>query len=66
MRAPFCLRCKNFIGYDDILDADTWKCSAFPDGIPYERYSGINDDNCQHCNNGIGFEQTEPDQDKTA
>ncbi len=56
MRAHFCLRCKNFIEYEDITDADTWRCAALPEGILYEK---INDDNCQKCNNNIGFEQVE-------
>ncbi|MDE6797800.1 MAG: glutamyl-tRNA amidotransferase [Ruminococcus sp.] len=52
----YCLRCKNFIEGDE-HNADTWKCKAFPDGIPYERYAFMNVFNRLHCNNGIGHEE---------
>ena len=48
-----CLRCENFISGE--RSPYTWKCRAFPDGIPYERFSNINESNRDYCNNGIGF-----------
>lgn len=48
-----CLRCENFISGE--RSPYTWKCKAFPDGIPYERFSNINESNRDYCNNGIGF-----------
>ena len=34
----------------------TWKCRAFPDGIPEVKPAFITGDPCIDCNNGIGFE----------
>lgn len=48
-----CLRCENFISRDG--SPFTWKCRAFPNGIPYERFSNISESNRENCNNGIGF-----------
>ena len=48
-----CLRCENFISGE--RSPYTWKYRAFPDGIPYERFSNINESNRDYCNNGIDF-----------
>jgi hypothetical protein len=52
-----CLRCKNFISGE--RSPFTWKCNAYPDGIPYERFANISAENRDVCNNGIGFEPEE-------
>lgn len=52
-----CKKCKNFIS-GDRYDPDTWKCKAFPKGIPYETYAYISSLNPPtDCNNGIGYEK---------
>ncbi len=56
-----CLRCKNFISGE--RSPYTWKCKAFQDGIPYERFSNISDLNRTDCNKGIGFEPKQEDED---
>lgn len=56
-----CLRCKNFINGERL--PYTWKCAAFPNGIPYERFSNISDSNRKQCNNGIGYEPKEQNKD---
>lgn len=53
-----CKRCKNFLSGG--IDADEWKCKAFPNGIPYEVYSRMDPwKPPKDCNNGIGFEPKE-------
>lgn len=54
-----CLRCKNFISKGN--SPFTWKCKAFPDGIPYERFSNISESNRNQCNKNIGFIQKNED-----
>ena len=34
---------------------NTWKCKAFPKGIPEMKIAYIDFDLCENCNNGIGF-----------
>ena len=55
-----CEMCKNFLSGG--LMPDTWKCSAFPDGIPERKIAFITYDPCVNCNNGIGFEPKEDEQ----
>lgn len=51
-----CRRCKNFFPEEDIFDE--WKCNAFPNGIPYEHFTFMNNFNPpKNCNNGIGYEK---------
>lgn len=52
-----CLRCENFISGERL--PFTWKCKAFPDGIPYEHFALIDEKRRENCNNGIGFEPYE-------
>ena len=52
-----CQMCKNFI--DGRIMPNTWKCKAFPDGIPEMKIAFITRDPCIDCNKGIGFEQEE-------
>ena len=54
-----CLRCENFISRGN--SPFTWKCKAFPDGIPYERFSNISENNRNQCNKDIGFIQKNED-----
>jgi hypothetical protein len=49
--------CKNFISGE--LMPNTWKCKAFPDGIPATKIESITRDPCIDCNNGIGYERAE-------
>ena len=37
-----CMRCANFI--EGERSPFTWKCKAFPDGIPYEHFAYIDDE----------------------
>lgn len=60
-----CNLCKNFLS-GEFLNPSTWKCKAFPDGIPEMKIAFLSEDDCTDCNNGIGFEQTEQNQNKTA
>lgn len=61
-----CQMCKHF-RTEDIVN-DDWKCSAFPDGIPEMKIAFLQEDPCINCNNGIGFEaqETQDDENKTA
>ena len=56
-----CMRCSNFI--EGERSPFTWKCKAFPDGIPYEHFAYIDDEKRKNCNNGIGFEPDEEQND---
>ncbi len=40
---------------------DTWKCKAFPEGIPEDKLMYITRDPCIDCNGGFGFEPDEND-----
>jgi len=55
---PICLKCKNFIS-GDYKDPYTWKCKAFLDEIPYQHFISKYYENNSECNNGIGFEPIE-------
>ena len=46
--------CKNFISGG--ITIDSWRCKAYPDGIPEKKIAFITFDPCVNCNNGIGFE----------
>jgi hypothetical protein len=46
--------CKNFISGD--VYPHTWKCKAFPNGLPEKKIMFLTHDTCENCNNGIGFE----------
>ena len=52
-----CEKCKNFISGG--IMPNTWKCKAFPKGIPEMKIAYIDFDSCENCNNGIGFERDE-------
>lgn len=56
-----CQRCKNFLSGD--IMPETWKCKAFPVGIPEMKIAFITHDDCVDCNNGIGFEPKEKQSD---
>ncbi len=49
-----CQMCKHFLTPD--RNIQDWKCEAFPDGISEEKLCYITRDPCINCNNGIGFE----------
>ncbi|GEM_PF-2089453 len=52
-----CLRCKNLIERVENEKGELGKCTAFPDGIPFETYVYMHHwDKPENCNNGIGFE----------
>lgn len=53
--------CENFISGS--IDPDTWKCKAFPEGIPDSKISEITRDPCINCNNGIGFAPKKENED---
>ena len=50
-----CQMCKHFQTEDFVND--TWKCEAFPKGIPEMKIAFLQEDPCINCNNGIGFER---------
>jgi hypothetical protein len=52
-----CRRCKHIKNADQKIDE--WKCDAYPDGIPEMKICFITHDPCIDCNNGIGFESAE-------
>lgn len=52
-----CQYCKNFL--EGEIHPNTWKCKAFPNGIPEMKIAFITHDDCIDCNNGIGFEPEE-------
>jgi len=55
-----CLRCKNFIERVGNEKGELGRCTAFPDGIPFETYVYMHHwDKPENCNNGIGFEPTD-------
>lgn len=56
-----CQMCKNFLSGN--VMPDTWKCKAFPDGIPQKKIMFISRDDCINCNKGIGFEQEDDDEE---
>ena len=64
MKICKCMRCKNFTTED--WQSNKWKCAAFPEGIPEEKLCYLSRDACENCNNGIGFEPIEQNDDKTA
>lgn len=51
--------CENFISGS--FDPRTWRCKAFPNGIPDSKIAKITRDPCVNCNNGIGFVKKEED-----
>ncbi len=52
-----CEKCKNFISGE--IMPNTWKCRAYPNGIPEIKIAYLSKDPCINCNNGIGFEPEE-------
>lgn len=50
-----CEMCKNFISGE--INPTTWKCKAFPDGIPMDKIRFLDTDTCENCNNGFGYDQ---------
>ena len=52
-----CEKCKNFISGE--IMPNTWKCHAYPNGIPEIKIAYLSKDPCINCNNGIGFEPEE-------
>lgn len=46
IKIPRCFSCKNFLNHDE--PADTYRCAAFPDGIPDEEFmkSSYDKDEC--------------------
>lgn len=54
-----CEFCKNFLN-GDMLNPDTWKCRAYPNGIPETVITFMQPlARPKVCNNGIGFEPIE-------
>lgn len=51
---PACTSCKHFKSNND----NTYKCDAFPEGIPKEYFWGIVDVEKElECNNSVKFEE---------
>ena len=50
-----CEMCLNFFSGDP-AHTKTWKCKAFPNGIPEAKIYYLSRDPCLNCNNGIGYE----------
>lgn len=57
-----CEMCKNFISGG--IMPDTWRCKAYPNGIPEKKIAFITHDSCINCNNGIGFEHKDEPNNK--
>lgn len=55
MRLPKCDFCKH------LEDGEIYKCSAFPEGIPW---GGLSDDEDAECANGIKFEDDRGEQER--
>ena len=56
---PQCTSCAHF-------DATSWKCKAFPNGIPYEIVSGQHDHRKPFPGDGGVLYEEMPDQDQTS
>ncbi len=62
-----CLRCKNFIEEFDLQSGEFGRCKAFPEKIPYDTFAHMELwDKPENCNNGIGFEPIEQNNDEPA
>lgn len=56
-----CQMCRNLTSGG--LMPETWRCKAFPNGLPERKIMFLTRDTCENCNNGIGFEPKD-DQNK--